>query len=261
MSTWQEERFPVPTPARLRRELRLRRPPRWMILLLILAVVVSWMPLVLIFSARGRKSPDPRIHLVLDMDRQPRRGPQSAHEWFADGRAMRLPVAGTIARGQLPASGVFEGGYRMVVDASSGAATPEFATSFPPELTVDETLLARGRDRYTIFCAVCHGAGGQGDGPVNQRAIERKEPLWVPATNLVSPEICSRADGQLVQAIRDGVRNMPAYAAQIGARDRWAIVAWLRQLQQQAVPAPPAGMNAAGTEGAGQRPEGNADGA
>ncbi len=253
MSTWQEERVPLPTPGRLRRELRLRSPPWWMVLALVAVVVATWVPLALIFRARGGRSPDPRVHLVLDMDQQPRRGPQASHEWFADGRAMRLPVPGTIARGQLAEDTVYRGGFRMVTDAASGASNPEFATAFPESVVVDETLVARGRERYAIYCAVCHGTGGLGDGPVNQRAIELKEPLWVPATNLMMREIRDRPDGQLVQAIRDGVRNMPAYGAQIGPRDRWAIVAWLRQLQEQSPVAEPAGGTAAVPGSAGTR--------
>ncbi len=60
----------------------------------------------------------------------------------------------------------------------------------------------------------------------------------MPATNLMTADIRGRADGQLFQAIRDGVRNMPAYGSQIEPADRWAIVAWLRELQAQSPVAP-----------------------
>ncbi len=74
---------------------------------------------------------------------------------------------------------------------------------------------------------------------MNQRALELKEAKWVPATNLMTQEIRDRAAGQLFQAIRDGVRNMPSYGAQITPHDRWAIVAYLRELQSTSPVAPP----------------------
>ncbi len=229
MSTYQSEQFPIPTPARLRRELRLRRPPWWMIAVLVVVVVGTWIPLGLIYQARQTRSPLPRVHLFLDMDQQPRRGPQSKHADFLDGRAMRLPVAGTVPRGEDRRDDHWQRG--LVVPSSTADEAYAFAEEFPNGLNIDETLLARGKRQYQIYCAVCHGADGLGNGPVNQRAVELKDPKWVPATNLLTQEIRDRRDGQLVQSIRDGVRNMPAYRNQIGARDRWAIVAWVRQLQ------------------------------
>jgi mono/diheme cytochrome c family protein len=112
-------------------------------------------------------------------------------------------------------------------------------TTQPPQLTVDEAFIARGRNRYQIHCVVCHGDSGAGDGLVNQRAIELKEAKWVPATNLLTQLIRDRADGQIFQAIRDGVRNMPSYGSQIEPRDRWAIVAYVRHLQATLPVAPP----------------------
>lgn len=231
MSTYQPEQFPVPTPGRLRRELRLRRPPWWMVLLLILMVVGTWLPLAAIYRERTSYSTQPRFHLFHDMDKQPKRGPQSSHAWFKDGRAMRLPVEGTIARGRLLHNEHLSQGYFTSVDAALGAESLTFATALPPELPLDAKLLARGKERYSIYCALCHGADGLGNGQINRRAVELKEAKWVPATNLMTAEIRARADGQIYQALRDGVRNMPAYGSQIGEVDRWAIVAWVRELQ------------------------------
>jgi mono/diheme cytochrome c family protein len=232
MSTYQREQFPIPTPGRLRRELRLRRPPWWMIALLVLVVAATWVPLVLIQRARTTISREPRVHLVQDMDKQPRRGPQSAHLWFLDGRAMRLPVEGTVARGHLRHNEhLYQGYFSSGIDPASGSETLSFATTLPPEIPLTPALLERGRQRFAIYCALCHGDGGLGDGLIHQRAVELKETKWVPATNLMTANIRSRSDGQLFQAIRDGVRNMPAYGSQIDAHDRWAIVVWLRELQ------------------------------
>lgn len=235
MPTYQEERFPLPTPWRIVRELHLRRPPWWMVLTLAIVVVATWLPLVLIHRTRGTMSTQPRVHFFMDMDKQPKFGAQAAHPWFADGRAMRGPIEGTIARGKLRHDAHFFDGYTS--DDATGAI--QFVSVMPKQIVVDDGLLARGRQRYQIYCAVCHGDSGTGDGPVNLRAIELKETQWVPATNLMTQEIRDRADGQIYQAIRDGVRNMPSYKSQINTLDRWAIVAHLRELQTNSAVAPP----------------------
>lgn len=236
MPTYQDERFPLPTPRRLVRELNLRRPPWWMTLLLVVVVMGTWVPLLLIHRVRGTTSRQPRVHFFMDMDKQPKFSTQAAHPWFEDGRAMRQPIEGTIPRGHLRDDPYFFDGFTK--DAASGAI--QFVTTMPAQITIDESLLRRGQQRYEIFCALCHGATGIGDGPINLRAIELKEPKWVPATNLMTQEIRDRADGQIFQAIRDGVRNMPSYGSQIDPRDRWAIVAHLRQLQSTSPVAAPA---------------------
>ncbi|MEX1027605.1 MAG: hypothetical protein WD049_06310, partial [Candidatus Paceibacterota bacterium] len=189
MTSYQEERFPIPTPGRLVRELRLKRPPWWMVLILVMVVVATWIPLGMIYHARQTKSRQPRVHFVLDMDKQAKFAPQAAHPWFLDGRAMRVPVEGTIARGRLLHDQHFALGYLTSDGTTSGAVT-EFATSFPRQLEDEQaSLVARGRDRYAIYCGVCHGSSGTGDGPVNQRALELKETNWVPATNLLTQMI------------------------------------------------------------------------
>ncbi len=241
MPTHYEERFPLPTPRRLVRELRLLRPPWWMILAFVIVVIATWVPLYLIFSTRGTTSTEPRVHFVMDMDKQAKFGAQAAHPWFVDGRAMRQPIEGTIARGKLQHDARFYDGY--MTDETSGAI--QFISNFPSQVIVDEPLLARGKQRFQIYCSVCHGDSGTGDGPVNLRAIELKETKWVPASNLMTQEIRDRADGQVYQAIRDGVRNMPSYKSQIDPRDRWAIVAYVRNVQANSPVAPPTNQETA----------------
>jgi mono/diheme cytochrome c family protein len=89
----------------------------------------------------------------------------------------------------------------------------------------------RGQQRFNIYCAVCHGTDGYGNGPVNNRAVQRQEQKWVPAANLHSDVVRSRPDGHIFNTITNGIRNMAGYGSQIPVQDRWAIVAYLRALQ------------------------------
>src|SRR5688500_9043929 len=82
-------------------DLRLRRPPFWMIAAFLIFVVVSWLPLVVAARRRVSTSEAPQIHLIQDMDNQPRYRGQQASAVFADGRTVRPPIAGTVARGEL----------------------------------------------------------------------------------------------------------------------------------------------------------------
>ena len=182
--------------------------------------LLSLLPFALIARARAQRSDRPRVHLILDMDNQPKFKPQRANSLFADGRAMRPKVAGTVARGELELDDHL---YR-------GIENGQWAETFP--LRVDERLLRRGRERFDIFCAPCHGISGYGDGMVSRRADELQEGKWVPPTSLHTDAVRQRPPGHLYNTIVNGIRNMPAYGHQIGLEDRWAIVAYVRALQR-----------------------------
>jgi mono/diheme cytochrome c family protein len=85
-------------------------------------------------------------------------------------------------------------------------------------------FLHRGQDRYNIYCAPCHGPLGDGDGMIHRRGF------WIPA-NLHTDRLRSVPPGYLYQVITNGYGAMPDYRDQVPARDRWAIVAYLRALQ------------------------------
>ena len=229
MTEYQNEQFPIPTPGRLRRELRLRRPPWWMVVGLVLVIIATWIPLYLIYQKRNSYSTLPKIHYIQDMDNQPSYGPQAPTTLFADGRATRTLVEGTIARGHLREDDHYFRGYHNVVNGAIQII--EFFDSFPETVVVDEPLILRGQERYEIYCAVCHDENGTGNGLVHQRAVALQETKWVPPTNLLTQDVRDRPEGQLFQAISDGVRNMPGYKTQINVADRWAIVAYVQQLQ------------------------------
>jgi mono/diheme cytochrome c family protein len=194
--------------------------PRWLLYIVAILVVLSWVPLALIMRARVTTSPQPRIHIVPDMDSQPKFKAQSRNMMFADRRAMRPPVAGTVARGSTLGNPALTTGKvgDVWVDVSP--------------LQIDGGVLQRGRERYDIYCSPCHGLAGFGDGMVSKRADELLEGTWTPPTSLHSELLRERPDGHLFNTITNGIRNMPAYGSQVPVEDRWAIVAYVRALQR-----------------------------
>ncbi|HVT89224.1 MAG TPA: cytochrome c [Tepidisphaeraceae bacterium] len=209
----------------------LPRPPFFMISILLILTVSTWIPLVVFARARVGKSPDPRVHLVQDMASQPKYKAQDPSDVFADGRAMRIQVPGTIAREQLHDDDHFDRGFTPVLNPTTKKIEPKFFEALPASVPLDEALLKRGQERFNIYCAVCHGLDGGGNGPINARAALHQEPKWVSPANLNSDAVRARPDGHLFNTITNGIRNMAGYGSQIPTRDRWAIVAYVRALQ------------------------------
>ncbi|MEO6436015.1 MAG: cytochrome c [Tepidisphaeraceae bacterium] len=211
-------------------ELRLGRPPFWMIATFLVLVVLSWSPLVVSARRRVSLSESPRLSLVQDMGNQPKYKAQHTSPVFADGRADRPPVIGTVARGRLEEDDHYHRGYPRGQKNEKGEVP--FFTTFPQQVRLNHALLNRGRQQFNIYCLPCHGAGGYGDGPVNQRALQLPPPnQWVQAFSLHSDTTKARKDGELFNAITVGIRNMAGYGSQIQVHDRWAIVAYVRALQ------------------------------
>ncbi len=154
------------------------------------------------------------------MSEQPRYDVYEASRFFRDSMAMRLPPPGTVSRDavleQLKATGrSAAGGY---LDSVPVPVTPE--------------LLQQGRSRFEIFCAVCHGAGGYGGSVVAANLTERRPP------SLRSPMVSARPPGFVFEVISRGLGRMPSYAAQLPVDQRWAVVAYVRQLQSRPVAGP-----------------------
>ncbi len=183
--------------------------------------VLALIPPLLIARARATTSEKPPIHLVQDMDSQSKFKAQTPNSFFADGRSMRPPVAGTIARGEL-------NDERFTRGVQPG--TNDWLRQIP--LPVTTSLMERGRQRYNIFCATCHGRAGDGDGLVTLRALELEQGTWVKPAALHTEAVAKQRAGQLFNTITNGVRKMPGYASQIPQEDRWAIVLYLRALQR-----------------------------
>lgn len=159
-------------------------------------------------------SRQPPIWVWFDMKKQDKYKPQAESAFFADGRASRKPVEGTVAQ-EL---------YRPDAAYSAGISDAGLYVARNPEpITAD--LLKRGQQRYDIYCAPCHDRTGSGRGIVPSKAV------WVPG-NLHDQRIVNFVDGELYHVISNGRRSMPGYAKQISEQDRWAIVAYIRALQR-----------------------------
>ena len=197
------------------------------IIITTILIALGSIPFALAAMARAVPSSHTRIHIIQDMDNQPKFRAQHANPLFADGRAMRPLVAGTVARGQLEADDHYN---RGVVDN-------DWATTFPPQVQVNLDLVYRGQDRFNIYCTPCHGYAGYGDGMINKRAMDLVNlglngTTWVQPKNMHEQLIREQPVGQTFNTITNGVRNMSGYAAQIPTEDRWAIVAYVKALQR-----------------------------
>jgi mono/diheme cytochrome c family protein len=160
-------------------------------------------------GCRGETSAEPPIHLIGDMDWQPKYQANQASPLFEDGRAMRPLVEGTVAQGQLREDDAM---YR-------GKTGDAYVATVP--VPVDEALLQRGQDRFNIYCTPCHDKSGSGHGMI----VKRGYPIPL---DLASDRVRGLPDGQIFDVITNGVRNMPSYRKQIPVEDRWAIVTWVR---------------------------------
>lgn len=165
--------------------------------------------------ARGCTSSRPPIHINPSMDDQPKVLSQTASPFFYDGSSMRQPVPGTIPIGGLQEDTAFFTGK---------AADGQFVATIPVD--ADEALVERGRERYVIYCQPCHDARGDGKGILFQRAN-------VPTASIHREDILKYPDGQLFDVITNGQGLMPGYRWPIPPSDRWAIVAYVRQLQRK----------------------------
>ena len=208
---------------------RLGRLPFLLIAIAIIVTVGSWVPLVFFAKARVVRSKEPPVIYLQDMYAQPKLREQQASALFADGRAMRPRVEGTVPHGMLDDDDHYFRGWTKTTVA--GKPDVMFFDKFPSQVTVNDTLLKRGQERFNIYCSACHGLDGYGNGPVNLRAKELKQGTWTPPSNLHDATVRGRPIGHIFNTISVGIRNMPGYGGQIPVPDRWAIAAYVRALQ------------------------------
>ncbi len=168
----------------------------------------------------GNYSESPPIHFQQNMDFQERGEAQERNQFFADGRAMRTPPTGTVAVGFLKDDDHL---WRGIDETGAVAAT------LPEGVELNDALLARGENRYDIYCSPCHGQQGRGDGPANRRVSEgfAKAPA-----NFHDDDYQPVPVGYLYKVATEGYGTMKGYSAQVpDPEDRWAIAAWVRVLQ------------------------------
>lgn len=197
---------------------------------IVVLTCAALVPPAMIYNARHEPSARPPINLVPDMDDQGKFRAQGETRMFADGRMSRNPVAGGVARGELRADSAYWTG--MVGD--------RFVEKVPDAVQVTPALLARGQQRFGIYCAPCHDYAGTGDGTVHQAAVALAavgKAAWTKPASLHDERIRKVvSDGELFSVISKGKNTMPGYAAQIPAADRWAIVLYVRALQMSQQP-------------------------
>ncbi len=147
-----------------------------------------------------------------DMHDAPRLETYEASAFFADGRASRTAPAGTVARGWLREDEAFH----------TGKVNGQFVEQFP--LAVSRADLARGQERYNVYCTPCHGKIGDGNGMVVQRGLRQ-------AASYHQDRLRNEKVGYLYDVVANGFGVMQGYAEQVPVRDRWLIIAYVRALQ------------------------------
>ena len=158
------------------------------------------------------------------MEAQPKYLPYQENELFEDARAMRAPPAGTVPREVLKRSPL-----------PAGGRTPEGSVITRIPVAVTPEVMARGRKRFDIYCAACHGLLGDGNSMVARNMSVRPPPSL--------HDFAGRPVGWYFDVITEGFGLMPSYRQELSTEDRWAVVAYLMALQRsqraQLAQAPP----------------------
>jgi mono/diheme cytochrome c family protein len=192
-----------------------------------------------------------------DMQDQPKMKPFRSSTFFKDGLSSRQPVEGTVPRGFLKTDVELFTGKKTKSQGASSAQTnlapgspsqttagpqpsranvapgagsaAQVAAAYPDDVEtfpfpVTKEILRRGQERYQIFCSVCHGMTGYGDGMIVRRGFRR-------AASFHDDRLRQAPVGHFFDAVTNGWGAMPSYATQIPVQDRWAIIAYIRALQ------------------------------
>lgn len=182
---------------------------------------------------RGQKFSQPPIQIVPDMKNQPKHITQHPNRFFSDGRGDHPPVEGTLPVGYNLENRYFQTGANNLKGDSGFTSQPvyretgrqgEFYGDGIPG-PVDASFLARGKERYEIHCAVCHGRTGEGNGIAKSFGL-------LTVASLQDERIKVQPDGQIYSTIVNGKGTMGAYGPHLSVSDRWAIVSYVRALHK-----------------------------
>lgn len=239
--------------------------PAFVRMVFVLLLAVCTLPPAILYRASGESNTLPRLHFNPDMDWQYKSqaqqvapnvavGGEEERPMFRDLRVMRGEVPGTVVRGQLRADRSFYtgiasdaagqaavggGGQYVSVAAAQDEvpAEPAWMNEFPAneKFEVNQQAIERGKQRYDIYCAVCHGTTGEGNGMVNQRALTLNalgRASWVNAKSLHDYTVVDQPVGRIFDTITNGRGSMGPYRSQITPEDRWAIVLYVKALQE-----------------------------
>jgi len=174
-----------------------------------------------VLGLRGTKFTHPPMDVFPEwafpsMRKQPKYKPQSESQFFADGRTDRPLPAGVVSRDPLRNDDALYQGK---------AADGSWLRGFPAAVTIDARLIARGKDRFTIYCAPCHGALGDGNGITKQYGMGATPTYH-------DDRLRQMAEGEIFNTITHGKTNMQSYADKLKPEDRWAVILYVRALQR-----------------------------
>jgi mono/diheme cytochrome c family protein len=184
--------------------------------LLIFGLTVA--AVMILGGQRGHTFRKPPAYIFPDMDRQPKLRPQEPNKFFANRISSQLPVPGTIARGD-----PFED---TPANTGKNPGTTNYVDTIPIPVTAE--LMARGQERFNIYCGPCHGAAGDGKGVPTKFGMAVIADLH----DNKARRVPQQSDGEIFHTISYGKNLMQGYASQIPINDRWAIIAYLRALQR-----------------------------
>lgn len=168
-----------------------------------------------VLGRRGAYFKQPPLEIFTDMDRQPKLRPQQPNLTFANGRSSQDPVPGTVGRGDHYESNP--------VNTGRAAGSTNFVATIPVPVT--EQLMARGQQRFDIYCLPCHGPQGDGNGIVKKYG-------YATIRSVHEKIVVTQTDGEMFNTITHGKSTMFGYGSQVSIEDRWAIVAYVRALQR-----------------------------
>ena len=183
--------------------------------------------LISMLGLRGTKFTHPPIDVFPEwafpgMKQQPKYKAQGASKFFADGRADRPQPAGVVAADFGPLGEPLRADAHLVSGKNSDGA---FAQGFPASINVDLTFVQHGKERFTIYCAPCHGALGDGNGITKQYGMGATPTYH-------DDRLRNMPEGEILNTIIHGKANMLSYADKLTVEDRWAVIAYVRALQR-----------------------------